>query len=63
MGIKTWASSSDESSDMARVIGQDIGFKVTGRIYVYETEPEEPPGSHPRGYGINFTPFDPGADA
>jgi hypothetical protein len=58
MGIKTWAESADESADMARVIGSDIGFTVTGRIQVYETEPVQPPGEKPRGYDITFTPYD-----
>ena len=58
MGMKTWASSPDESADMVRVIGSQIGFTVTGRIQVYETEPVQPPGDTPRGYDITFTPFD-----
>jgi hypothetical protein len=58
MGMKTWASSTDEATDMARVIGREIGFTVTGRTYVYDTEPTEPPGETPRAYDITFTPFD-----
>jgi hypothetical protein len=61
MGIKTWASSPDESAAMARVIGAQVGFTVTGRVQVYETEPLQPPGDRPRGYDIAFTPFDPDA--
>jgi hypothetical protein len=57
MGMKTWASSPDESADMIRVIGERIGFAVTGRIQIYETEPAEPPRENPYGYDINFTPF------
>ncbi len=59
LGMKTWASSADEASHMAGVIGEQIGFKVTGRIYVYDTEPHQPPGDTPSGYDIQFTPFDP----
>jgi hypothetical protein len=59
MGMKAWASSSDEAIDMLRVIGQRIGFSVTGRTYVYDTEPSEPPRDDPRAYDINFTPADP----
>ena len=44
-------------ADMARVIGGQIGLEVTGRVHVYETEPRDPPGENPRGYGIKFTPF------
>lgn len=58
MGMKTWASSADESADMIQAIGGQIGFKVTGRIEVYETEPIQPPRNNPYGYDINFTPFD-----
>jgi hypothetical protein len=58
MAIKTWASSSDESADMARVIGEKIGFQVTGDTQVYDTEPTQPPRANPFGYDISFTPFD-----
>ena len=58
MGMKTWASSDEESADMIRVIGRQIGFIVTGRIQVYETEPQQPPKDNPYGYDISFTPFD-----
>jgi hypothetical protein len=58
MGMKTWASSPDELVDMVRVIGRQIGFKVTGRIQVYDTEPKQPPRENPYSYDITFTPFD-----
>ena len=58
MGMKTWASSADESADMISVIGGRIGFALTGDIEIYETEPTEPPREKPYGYDINFTPFD-----
>ena len=58
MGMKVWASTTDEASDMARAIGKQIGFTVTGRIQIYTTEPEQPPGENPHGYSIKFTPFD-----
>ncbi len=57
MGMKTWASSPDECAEMVRVIGNQIGFTVTGRIQVYETEPVQPPTDKPLGYDITFTPF------
>jgi hypothetical protein len=60
MGMKVWASSTEEAENMSRVIGREIGFDVTGRVYVYSTEPSEPPdASNPRAYQINFNPFDP----
>ena len=58
MAMKTWASSADESADMVRVIGEQIGFRVTGHTRVYDTEPTQPPRPNPFGYDINFTPFD-----
>ena len=57
MGMKTWASDADESADMIRVIGGNIGFEVSGNIQIYETEPEQPPRENPFGYDIKFTPF------
>ncbi len=57
MAMKVWATDSDESMDMIRVIGEQIGFTVDGRIYVYVTEPEKPPGERPHGYDIKFTPY------
>ena len=57
MGMKTWASSADEACDMARSIGRQIAFEVTGRIQVYDTAPEEPPRANPHGYDIKFTRF------
>jgi len=55
MGMKTWATSSGESADMIKVIGQQIGFTVTGNIQIYETEPIQPPREKPFGYDIIFT--------
>jgi hypothetical protein len=57
MGMKVWASSTGEASDMIKVIGKQIGFEVNGSIQVYDTEPEQPPGENPHGYDIKFTPF------
>jgi hypothetical protein len=37
-----------------QAISGDIGFTVTSRIQIYETEPAEPPGEKPRGYDIPF---------
>jgi len=58
MAIKTWATDADESADMLRNIGEQIGFDATGKIEIYETDPEQPPKEHPFGYDINFTPYD-----
>jgi len=58
MAIKTWANDAEQSADMLRVIGRQIGFEATGEIQIYETEPEQPPKDNPFGYDINFTPYD-----
>lgn len=60
MSIKTWAADADESAHMARIIGQQIGFSATGKIEIYETEAEQPPGENPHGYDISFVPYDEG---
>ena len=61
MGMKMWASSSDEAIDMLGAIGRQIGFTLKGRVYVYDTEPIEPPKAGPFGYDISFTPFSEGS--
>lgn len=43
---------------MTRLIAEQIGFKVTGEVLVYDTEPKVPPLENPHGYDINFTPYD-----
>ncbi len=58
MTMKAWATDANESADMIQVIGKRIGFEVTGKIEIYETDPEQPPKENPFGYGINFTPYD-----
>jgi hypothetical protein len=57
MAMKTWAIDENQSIDMIKVIGEQIGFVVTGRTYIYDTDPESPPKQNPYGYDINFTPF------
>ena len=57
MGMRAWASSAEESADMVRVIGGQIGFTVTGEIQIFESQPKQAPGVNPSGYDINFTPF------
>lgn len=57
MAMNVWTTDADEAADMIRVIGKQIGFDVTGRIQIYDTESEVAPGEHPHGYGIKFTPY------
>jgi hypothetical protein len=58
MSIKTWATDADESAHMIRLIGQQIGFATSGKIEIYETKAEQPPGENPYGYDIQFVPYD-----
>ncbi len=58
IGIKVWATDADESADMIKNIGSQIGFNVTGEIQIYETEPEKPPRENPFGYDIQFTSYE-----
>lgn len=62
MAVKAWASSSQQCADMVAAIGKQIGFAVTGRIQIYETEPSQPPEDVPIGYDLNFTPVDDAAE-
>ena len=57
MGLKVWATSTDEASEMIQVIAAQIGFNIQGHINVYTSEPTEPPQKYPFGYGINFHSF------
>lgn len=56
--MSVWAVDSDQAIDMARTIGEHLGFACTGEVYVYDTEPAEPPGDKPRGYNLNFTSYE-----
>lgn len=56
--MKTWAGDVEESGQMVQVIGEKIGFIITGKIEIYVTEPLKPPRKNPYGYDISFTPFE-----
>ena len=58
MGLKVWSLDQDEASEVARVIGRNIGFNANGKIEIYTTDPEQPPSDKPSAYGVNFTPYD-----
>ena len=57
MSLKMWATDTDESICMIQAIGNQVGFSVDGRIEVYDTAPEQPPGDKPYGYDIRFYPY------
>jgi len=58
MGMKLWAETQTEAIEMTRAIGRKIGFRVTGRIQLYTTEPDEPPREQPYAYGVNFHAYE-----
>ena len=62
LGLKLWTGTADEATAMGLAIGRQLGFEVTGRVYLYETEPEAPPGEQPFGYNLNLSPFREAAD-
>jgi hypothetical protein len=55
IGAKIWATHSNEATDMLLRIGSQTGYKITGNIEIYETDPKQPPGDYPEAYSINFS--------
>ncbi len=58
MSMKAWATDADEATEMASSIGGRIGFEVQGRVYVYDSDPVNPPRDTPFAYDISFKPYD-----
>jgi hypothetical protein len=56
--IKVWAADDEEAVDMLVAIGRDVGFSATGRIHIYSTAPEQPPGENPYGYDLGFNQYE-----
>ena len=57
LGMRLWAASADEATQMFRVFAEQAGFAVKGKIEVYDTQPAEPPRDAPHFYGVKFTPY------
>lgn len=57
MGIKIWAIDYDEAADIVELIAKQVEFTITGKIEVFDTEPQEPPRQEPYGYDLGFTYF------
>jgi len=57
MAIKIWAATYEETADLVESIAKQLEFTITGKIEIFDTEPQEPPQKEPYGYGINFTYF------
>jgi len=58
MGLKVWATDENEAFDVAAQISKHLGFNPTGRVSLYETEPQQPPSDNPSAYGATFTPYE-----
>jgi hypothetical protein len=56
--MKVWAKDQDEATDMLVTIGSEVGFSATGKIYIYTTDPEQPPGDNPRAYDLGFNQYE-----
>ncbi|RUM05426.1 hypothetical protein [Rhizobium chutanense] len=52
--MQAWATDDDQAVDMVVTIGRNLGFSASGRIYVYSTEPQQPPSEAPHAYGLKF---------
>ena len=57
MSLKCWAIDADSAVEMIIGIGGQLGFTTSGRVQIYETEVESPPGEAPYGYDANFVPY------
>jgi hypothetical protein len=57
LGMKVWASSSEEAAHMFRLFAERTSFTIKGKVDVYDTEPSEPPRDEPHAYGIKFTSY------
>ncbi|QXV64986.1 hypothetical protein INP83_18170 [Mucilaginibacter sp. 21P] len=55
LGVKIWATTTDEAIELVQNIGQQTGYEIIGKIEVYDTDPLEPPGDNPYAYGFNFS--------
>jgi hypothetical protein len=57
MAIKIWAITYDEAADLVESIARQVGFTITGKIEIFDTEPQEPPKEDAYGYDLGFTYF------
>lgn len=56
--IKVWATDSAEAIDVLVAVGRQVGFDASGRIYVYDSEPTQPPSENPHAYSLSFHQYD-----
>jgi hypothetical protein len=55
--MRAWARTSDDAAALLEERAPTFGFEIRGRIEVYATEPERPPGDEPLAYDPNFTTY------
>jgi hypothetical protein len=55
VGMKIWAMNEGESADAFQGVADQIGFKLSGNMEIYETPAESPPTDNSYAYGINFS--------
>lgn len=53
--MKAWIAHIDDAFEVIEYVGEQIGFKITGKIEVYETEPDSPPDVNPYVYNVKFS--------
>jgi hypothetical protein len=58
MAGKVWDKTSELAMDLIADLAPRLGFDPDGRWYVYDTDPEQPPGDSPSVYGVNFTRYE-----
>jgi|JI8StandDraft_2_1071088.scaffolds.fasta_scaffold195789_1 hypothetical protein len=58
VGMKIWATDTQEAADIFFDIGSKVGFVPYNKVEVYETDAEEPPREKPYAYDITFMPYD-----
>jgi len=57
MAIKIWATTYDDAADLVESIAEQVEFIITGKIEIFDTEPQQPPKRDAYGYDLGFTYF------
>ena len=58
VSMKVWVAHIDDAFEVIEDVGEQTGFKITGKIEVYETEPDSPPDVSPNVYNVKFSYYD-----
>jgi hypothetical protein len=57
VGVKTWATTTDQAAEIFESIGRQIGYEPIDKVEVFTTDAVQPPKDEPYGYDIQFTPY------